>query len=158
MVLAKEIINKNIIANDETFDIDKIYKNIKKKGESMGYVFVEQEQGTKGGKYGQELRFKFLFVKEVDFFGKKEINLDFDFENLNKTKSGDKGDCKVTIKGKITLDYKNRWGMNSFNKLLLNLYVKIKDPEMKKKYIVPLIKDCTEIQDYIKDEFGFYVA
>lgn len=158
MVLTKEIIKRNISAADEEFDIDKIYKGVKNKAEDLGYFFVENEQGSKPGKYGQELKFKFSLSKDVDFFGRNDIDLEFDFENLSKVKSKDKGDCKVTINGKMTIDYKNRWGMSRFNKLLLNLYSKIKDPEIKRKYMIPLIKDCTEIQNYIKDEFGFYTS
>lgn len=158
MVLEKNIFSRNINITNEDFDISRIYKGVKSKGEDLGYGFVEQEQSNKPGKYGHTVVFKFLFVKQVDFFGTNEISLDFNFENLSKVAGKDHGDCKIAIKGKVTLDYKNRWGMTAFNRFLLNLYSKVKDGEMKSKYMGPLIKDANEMHDFIKDKFGFYVA
>ena len=158
MPLEKEIIKRNISVTDEDFDIDKIYKSMKSKADDLGSFFVEQEQGLKPGKYGSEARFKFMFGKDVDFFGRLTIDVEFDFDNLNKVKGKDHGDCKVSIKGKYILDYKNRWGMSKFNTFLLKLYSKVKSDEIKSKYMIPLIKECTEIQDFIKEQFGFYTA
>ncbi len=159
MVLRKEgIVKRTIYANDETFDIAKVYKGVKEKAEDLGYFFIEQEQAFKPGKYGDEVRFKFLFVKEVDFFGEQDISIEFNFENLSKVKGRDHGDYSIKIVGDVIIDYKNGWGMNSFNKFLLGLYAKVKDSEIKSKYIIPMIKDITEIQDYMKSEFGFYVS
>ncbi|MBI2148498.1 hypothetical protein HYU23_02365 [Candidatus Woesearchaeota archaeon] len=156
--MEKEIFSRNIVVTDEVFDIDKIYKGIKKKSGDLGYTFIEKEQATKPGKYGTELKFKFILDKEVDEFGELIFDLGFSFDRLSKAKNLDRGNCEVSIKGKVIFDYKNRWGMNKFNKTLLGLYIKFTDSAMKKKYIVPLILDGNEMHDFIKDSFGFYTS
>ena len=158
MVLTKEIVSRNIGITGETFDIDKVYKGTKEKGESLGYGFVEQEQSSKPGKYGHELRFKFLFVKEVDDFGINQMEFEFNFENLSKIKGKDHGDCGIKIKCRQTIDYKNRWGKTALNRFLLGVYSKVIDGEVKKKYIIPLINDSNTMHDCIKELFGFYIA
>ncbi len=153
MVLRKEIVKKNIVINNSDFDIDKIYKKVKEKAESMGYFFIEKEQGLRSGKYGGEVRFRFYLGREVDYFGSLEFDLDLDFNELSKVKNLDHGNCKVTIKGTVTFDSKNKWGMTRFNKFLLGLYLKVADPMMKKNYLIPLIKEGNELHDFIKEQF-----
>ena len=157
-MIEKGIVSKNILVSDEDFNIDKIYKGVKDIADKLGYTIIEKEQGSKPGKYGNEVRFKFILDKEIDYFGELVIDLDLDFGNLSKVKVLDHGNCKVTISGKVIFDYKNRWGMKKFDKFLLGMYLKVKDPEMKRKYIIPLIKDGNEIHDSIKNNFGFYVS
>ena len=153
MVIKKEIIKKNIVINNSDFDIDGVYKNIKRKVESMGYFFIEKEQELRPGKYGGEVKFKFFLGREVDYFGYLEFDLKFDFGELSKNKNLDHGNCKVAISGSVVFDHKNKWGMTGFNKFLLGLYVKVSETAMKKNYIIPLIKDGNEIHDFIKQQF-----
>ncbi len=60
-MIEKGIVNKNIVVSDEGFNVENIYKNTKNICEDLGYTFVEKEQGTKSGKYGNEIGFKFIF-------------------------------------------------------------------------------------------------
>ncbi len=158
MVVKKSIIKKNLSAVDQDFDIDAVYKGMKKKSEDLGYDFFEQEQSTKSGKYGDDLIFKFKLVKDLDFFGRSIIDVEFKFDGINKIKGVEHGTCNVEIKSEVELDYRNRWGKNKFNKFIFMLYSKIKDEDFKKIYIIPTIKNSTEIQEFIKEKFGFYVA
>ena len=158
MVVKKSIVRKNLSAVDQDFDIDSVYKGMKKKADDLGYGFLEQEQTTKEGKYGTELTFKFKLVKDIDFFGRSIIEIEFKFDLLNKVKGREHGDCGVEVKSEIELDYQNRWGKNKFNKALFGLYSKIKAEDFKRLYLIPTIKNTTEVQEFIKDKFGFYVA
>ena len=156
MVLEKAIVGKEVLVDNETFDVDKIYKAVKEKAEDLGYFFIEKEQATRPTKYGNELKFKFSLSKEVDDFGRKDFDINLDFSNLNKVKNLDRGNCKVMIKGNVVYDYKTHWGKTKFGKFLLEFYVKVMEAEMKKKYIIPLIKDGSEFHVVIKEKFGLY--
>lgn len=158
-MIEKGMVGKNIVVSDEDFNIEKIYKEVKNIADDLDYTFVEKEQGSKSGKYGNEIGFKFIFDKEVDYFGELIFEINFEFGALSKLKNGlDHGDCKVTINGKVIFDYKNRWGMTKFNKFLLGMYLKVADGAMKKSYIIPLITEGNKIHDSIKNIFGLYIA
>ncbi len=153
----KSISKKNLVITAGTFDIKEIYKKIKSKVGDMRYLFVEKAQETKFTKYGQEVKLDFYLDKEFDFFGKCGITINLEFESVNKTKNGlDKGNCIISIEGKQTLDYKNRWGKTPFSRFLFSLYTLIKKEDFKIKYTIPIIKDVQELNEYIKGLFGEY--
>ena len=153
----KSIIKKNINIKSGIFDIADIYKKLKEKSEDLDYTFIEKEQGTKFGKYGQELKLNFYLDKEFDYFGKAEIFITLFFENVHKLKNGlDNGDCTIKIDGVQILDYNNRWGKNPFIRHLYKLYSTIKMADFKSKYTIPLITEVNELYDFIKELFGGY--
>ncbi len=156
MVDEKKIVDKKLVVTSGTFNIDKLYKGIKQKSEELDYFFVEREHGSKPSKYGDEVKFDFLLHKELDYFGKVEVEIELLFENLKKTKTGDSGDFNLKIKSTQKLDYRNRWGRNKFYKFLFGLYLKIKKEDFKQKYTIQIIKETGEIYDYIKDEVEEY--
>lgn len=155
MVLEDTVTKRNLTAIDVVFNLDKFYKDVKKKADALGYDFVEKEQGNKPGKYGQEIKFDFVFNKDFDYFANFVILITLNFDHLHKVKGGDKGDCKAKIKSVLTLDYKNRWGMSKFNKTLLKIYAKIKKPYIDDTYVDPLFNDTNEIMNMIKEHFGY---
>jgi hypothetical protein len=154
-MIKMEVVRRVILANDEDFNIEKIYKSIKGKADSLGYDFFEKEQANKSGKYGDEIEFKFLLVKKVDPFGMIEINTDFKFMKLDKNKEIYHGNAMCLIVGTVKLDYEEDWSRSSFKRFLLNIYKRVNENNLKRKYIVPAIIESTEIQNYIKDKFGF---
>ena len=157
MVIApKDVFKRTIVVTDEDFDIEKIYKNFKKRAESMGYYFVEKEQGVKGAKYGQEVGFKFSLSRKIDVFAKSQYELEFVFDNLKKIDGFDHGNCRIKIVGSAILDYENKWGKSTFDLILLKLYLKVIGAEIKRKYFGAVVKDGFEINDSIKSDFGFY--
>lgn len=153
----KSIAKKKVLIKSGTFNMQDIYKKIKSKAESMDYLFVEKAQETKFSKYGQELKLDFYLDKEFDFFGKVEISIVLDFNGVSKLKNGlDTGNCVVSIEGKQVLDYKNRWGKQSFTRFLFPLYAAAKKEGFKSKYTIPIIKDVQELNEFIKGLFEEY--
>ena len=156
MVNEAKIIDKKINITNGVFKIDSLYKGIKEKAESLGYLFVERRQEKKPTKYGEELEAHFYLDKEYDYFGKVETVIELNFENLKKVKGHDLGDLKGKIVATQKLDYKNRWGKNKFNKFLFNVYLKIKKEDFKQKYTILIITETNEIYDFIKGELEEY--
>lgn len=156
MVNEAEITSRKILIKGEEFDITDFYKRVKVKADELGYLLIEKEQATKFTKYGQELKFEFHLHKEFDYFGKSEITIEVLFNNINKVKGIDKGDVKISIKGKQVLDYKNRWGNRVFNKFLFSLYLKINKKYFMHTYTIRIIGDVNSINDYLKDNLQIY--
>ena len=158
MVKVSSIFSRNIGLTDADFNIDKVYKSVKKKVDSLGYGFAEKEQTSKPTKYGEEIKFTFAVYKEFDDFATGEINIEFFFDGLKRSKSGDHGNANVSIKAKLLTDFKNQWGKTPFNIFMFKIYSKIKKKEFEKKYIGPLWAAATGIDSAIKEAFGLELS
>jgi len=156
MVLSIKIAEKKLNLRDGLFNLDNIYKSLRGKLLSMGYIMVEKEQEYKTTQYGEGVNFKFLYFKAFDDFAKVDSEVLFKFENLKKIKGLHKGDLALTIKPALTLDYKHRWGNNAFNKFFFNLYRKVFQDDLKKRYFGNVVRDTAEVYDYIKDLLDEY--
>ncbi len=158
MVKEIEITSRRIILKNEQYNISDLYKRIKNKAEELGYLVVEKEQSTKFTKYGQEIKFDFHLDKEYDYFGKCEMTVEAIFTNIQRVKGIDKGDLRIVIKGKQVLDYKNRWGINKFNRFLFEIYLKIKKKEFLNTYSIKVVTEVNALYDYLKDNLEAYHA
>ncbi len=154
MVKSVDISTRDIRVASEDFNINSLYKKIKEKSDELNYLFIEKEQGAEPKKYGNELIFKFELTKLVDDFVMYVITIDITFQNLVKIKGKDHGDARLLLKAAETLDYKNRFGMSVFNRLILKVYLKIKEDEFETKYDKPLAIDAGRFYDIIKEELG----
>ena len=151
-----DIIKRNINLTEANVDLDKIFKDIKSKAEDLGYIFFEKEQSSGSKKYGEERSFKFYLDREIDPFGKIEINIEFNFDRLEKIKTKYVGDGIVNFTTSIKYDYKNKWGKNKTDMFLYNLYKKVMKWKFETMYIVPGIIDGNQLYGYIKDELEEY--
>ena len=151
-----DIINRNINITEGKVDLDKIFKGIKNKAEDLGYIFFEKEQISGSKKYGEERSFKFYLDREIDPFGKIEINIEFNFDRLEKVKNKFIGDGVVNFVTSIKYDYKNKWGKNKTDMILYKLYLKVMKWKFETMYIVPGIIDGNQLYGYIKDELEEY--
>ena len=61
MVLSIKIAEKKLNLRDGLFNLDNIYKSLRGKLLSMGYIMVEKEQEYKTTQYGEGVNFKFLY-------------------------------------------------------------------------------------------------
>ena len=147
----KEFATRDFRVGDGIFDLNSIYKGVKEKAESMGYKYFENEQSLKSTQYGEEIIFKILIRKQFDDFGMADMDIEFMFVNMKKIKNHYKGDLKLSIRPVVKLDWKHKWGRNAFSLFLLNLYRVVFLDNMKKNYIIPVIKDSWEIYDHVKE-------
>ncbi len=152
----QNVYNRKITITDSDFNVDDVCKAVKEKGESLGYIFIEKEQTSKGGKYGHKLDFKFLFTRNVDPFVNYTFNVDFVFDNLSQTKNGHHGDGEVKIKGFVKFDHPNKYGKTKLNKFFFELYMKLFKQLNLEKYIIPLVGEGGQIYDVIKTKFDLY--
>jgi hypothetical protein len=151
----KRIIN----LSKEVIDSKVLYKSLKDKIEDLGYTFLEKEQSKKETKYGDEIKFTFGAAKKYDDFAKAEIKIEVVLENLEKIDSGKfKGDGKITIEGKVFLDYKNEWTLSSYKKAIFDLYNKyFIGGRVKKMYVIPTSNDVEELNKLVKKILeGYY--
>lgn len=158
MVKVSPIFSRNISLADADFNIDKVYKSVKKKVDSLGYDLVEKEQTSKPSKYGEEIKFTFAVYKEFDDFASGEINIGFVFDSLKRSKSGDHGNANVSIKASLSTDFKNQWGKSVFNIFIFKIYSAIKKNEFKNKYVIPLWGAAAGIHDAIKEAFDLELS
>jgi|SRR3989344_5424101 len=154
MVKKSEVFNSKISVSDSDFSIQKIYKDVRAKAESLGYDFLEKQQTSKPKKYGDEIKFNFFFLRELDDFCDGEINVEFVFSSMKRGKGMDHGDAYVLVKGGRISDKDNKWGKTAFNRFLFEIYMNIKKEEFKKRYSIPISRDANGIYDVIKDDFG----
>ncbi len=154
MVKESEVFKTNISVADSDFSLQKIYKDVKKKAENLGYDFFEKKQTSEPEKYGDEVKLELFFTKELDDFCSADISVEFLFYNLKRGKGADHGNADVSIKASRKLDVENKWGKTAVNKFLFEIYINIKKKEFKKKYTAPIAGDADEIAKTIKGGFG----
>ncbi len=151
-----EVIKRHMNVNSSAVDLHKLILSIKAKAEEIGYTFYEMEQGSEPKKYGEERGFNIYLEKEIDYFGKIEINIDSLFERLEKVKNKYIGNGTINYKVAVILDYKKRWDNSSLNKFLFSLYLKIMKWNFEDKYITHGIIDGNRIYDQLKEELDEY--
>jgi len=156
MVIIKKVPERRLTLRDSTFNIENLYNKLKVRLKDMNYLLTEKEQEFKSTQYGDKIVFKFNVWKEIDTFGKIEIDIDFVFDKIKKTKGMHRGDLVFTIKPKVILDHKHRWGKSVFSKFLMFVYMNTFREEVKKKYFVPVIKESIEIYNYVKELLDEY--
>ncbi len=148
------VFKSKISVSDSDFSIHKIYKDVRAKAGSLGYDFLEKQQTSKPKKYGDEIKFNFFFLRELDDFCDGEINVEFVFSSMKRGKGMDHGDAYVLVKGERIVDKDNKWGKTAFNRFLFEIYMNIKKTEFEKRYTIPISEDAGEIYNIIKGDFG----
>jgi len=155
-------LNKKIISLTTTiFDLDLVYKTTKTALEEEGYIFSEKEQAMKTDQYGQQVNFEFQGDKEYDEFCRVKITITAKFKDMEKVKvdgkNMQKGVCEMLIIPVAEIDYKNKWGKDSFGEFIFSLYTKfLKRKELDDKYFDVGDAEVVRIYEKIKDALELY--
>ncbi len=154
-----EVAKRRISGEDWPIEVEKIYRSIKPKAESLHYRVVEKEQEFKSEKYGGLNRFSFICEKTIDELAKNQIEIECGFSKIRQREGEKKniGDIQIKVVGTLIFDPKNHWGKTKFGRMLYHFYSKFLAKEkIKKKYIEPLGIETNKIYDAIKEVTDLY--
>lgn len=151
---------KVIDLQDHIFEFSKFYKTVKNAIEDEGYLFIEKEQISKHGKYGQESHFTVTGYKEWDEFVRTIIKIKIDLSDVHQVKyegkTVDKGGIKILPSYYTEVDYEYKWNTN-FKKKLFKIWKKYLAKQMlKKTYFDKADDDMLAIYKKIKQELDLY--
>ena len=160
-MIEKEITKKKISKKEALFKAKELYKSIIDALKKQGYIFAEKEQKLTPTQYGEQTTYTILGFKTIDTFAKVRQEVSVVYENLVKTKVDnnvlDKGNLVVNIKGLVIYDYENQFEKAPLQKFMFNIYQKyLKKEELKKKYVIPLLKDTDAIYKTLKEKLELY--
>ena len=145
-----------IITYSGSFDLDRLYKEIKKWFKNYKYFSNEKEHKEKKQAHGDELIFDFIAERKIDDYMKFRINLRFLMINVKKlNKDSYIGDVHGNLIGFIELDYNNKFQYNPIKKFFFfiynNLIIKNK---LENHYEVKLYNEVIALEDLIKKHLG----
>ena len=142
------------------YDLDTIYKTIRKWFKVREYDYNEKRYKDKKADYGNEVEHvmqgeikitdfvKFNIEIETKFYGVKE----FDGEIAGEKRKVNKGQFCITLTGAATYDYKNNFGGPTAQKFLKLLVTKILKNYYDVKYTNKLYYEIYNLQTELKKQ------
>jgi len=141
-----------------TFDLNKLYKDLKAWFDSRKYFFQEKEHAHKSLEKGDSILIRWEAEREIDEYAKFIIKIKFYIENIKKQDGLDKGKIEIITSASVGLDYKNHWQSKPLGNFLFPIYNKyIIKNKIKDYYEKNLYSEVLELNSLTKSILNLYV-
>ena len=139
-----------------SFDLDNLYKEIKKWFKNNNYKLYEKEYKEKRRAHGDELIIDILSERKIDDYIKFHINVKFLMIHLKKlSKESYIGNVHCNLKGYIEFDYNKKWQINKLKEFLMFIYNNfIIKGKIQNVYEDKLYDEVLKVEDLIKRNLG----
>jgi len=112
-----------VIKYNGSFNIDKLYKDIKAWFDNNNYDFDEKEYKEKRQAHGDEILIEFICERKIDDYIKFNLRIKFLMLNVKKlSKDHYVGNFRANISAFIEFDYNNEWQFSPLKKFLFFVY------------------------------------
>ena len=112
-----------VIKYNGSFDLDKLYKDIKAWFDNNSYDFDEKEYKEKRQAHGDEILIEFICERKIDDYIRFNLRIKFLMLNVKKLSKGHYiGNFRANIAAFIEFDYNNEWQYNPIKKILFFIY------------------------------------
>lgn len=109
-----------------TFDLNKLYKEMRDWFSENDYDFQEKENAKKETDKGQQIIIKWEADRKIDEYAQFKIKVNFLMEEIEEVRKDNKklneGTVEIKFWADVILDYTNKWEKKPFGKFLFNMY------------------------------------
>jgi len=135
-----------------TFNLNKLYKDMRMWFNKYSYDFQEKEYKRKDADAGQEIKITWVATKEIDDYCRSEIKVEFFLQYvMDIGNSLKKGFLQIKFWAKVILDYQNKWQAKPLGNFLFFMYNNfIIKNKIEKYYEGQLYNELIELQDLTK--------